>query len=38
MMAIIGIMNSVSISGLTNRLSAYLGIVRAGEPVVVGSA
>ena len=34
-MAIMAIMKSVSISELKNRLSAYLGIVRAGEPVLV---
>lgn len=29
------IMKSASISELKNRLSAYLGIVRSGEPVLV---
>lgn len=34
-MAIMARMKSVSISELKNRLSAYLGIVRSGEPVLI---
>lgn len=34
-MAIMAIMKSATISELKNRLSAYLAMVRAGEPVLV---